>query len=286
MNTSPTHLRSGCIRSMLGVSAALTLGLSALAPAIAEEAATLSDPLAVLREAESAFDQGNSVVATDAPRAQVHFDRSASLYEQVVGSGVDNALLWFNLGNAYAQAGQNARAIGAYLNAQRLDPGNDAVAHNLDHVRKNIGEVAPPQSDWLDGAAALWQRVGLSTRETTGMVAWVSLWCLAAAGLLHGWSTRTSWRATLAACGAVFVLTGTTVAIDLTRQYLHPPGVTLPDEVIARKGNGEGFSPSFEKPLPSGTGFQLLEERPGWLNVQLADGKSGWIRAADALVAR
>ncbi len=268
------------------LSMALTLGFGAEALAAVDEATTMPDPLAMLREAEASFDAGNAVMATDAPRAAVLFERSAALYEQVAGSGVDNALLWFNLGNAYAQASENPRAIGAYLNALRLAPGNAAVAHNLAHVRNTLGEYAAPQPDWLDGAAGLWQQIGLSTRETIGLVAWISFWCLAAAGLLYGWSSRTSWRATLAACGAVFVLSGTTVAIDLTRQYLHPPGVTLPGEVIARKGNGDGFTPAFERPLASGTEFQLLEERPGWLNVELADGKSGWIRAADALVAR
>ncbi len=285
MSRSPTTTRVRHL-AVPGISLALALVLGTAALAAVDEATTMPDPLAMVREAEASFDEGNAVVATDAPRAAVLFERSAALYEQVAGSGVDNALLWFNLGNAYAQASENPRAIGAYLNALRLAPGTAAVAHNLAHVRNTLGEYAAPQPDWLDGAAGLWQQIGLGTRETISLVAWISFWCLAAAGLLHGWSARTSWRATLAASAAVFVLSGTTVAIDLTRQYLHPPGVTLPGEVIARKGNGEGFTPAFERPLASGTEFQLLEERPVWLNVELADGKSGWIRAADALVAR
>lgn len=267
-------------------SLAMALSISATSAAIADEPSAPSDPLATLREAEASYDEGNAVVANDGPRAEVLFERSAALYEQVAGSGIDNADLWFNLGNAYAQSGENGRAIGAYLNALRLDPGNAAVTQNLAHVRRNLAEPPTDQADWLDGTAAIWQRIGLNTRQTISIVAWLSFWCLAAAGLLHNWSGRASWRATLWATGTVFALSGTTVAIDLTRLYLHPSGVTLPAELIARKGNGEGFSPSFEKPLPSGTEFRLLEERPGWLNVELADGKSGWVRAADTLVAR
>jgi len=58
--------------------------------------------------------------------------------------------------------------------------------------------------------------------------------------------------------------------------------VVLVDDVIARKGNGEGFEPQFEEPLHQGVEFEVLDRRPGWFQVELADGQRGWIRTDQA----
>ena len=59
-------------------------------------------------------------------------------------------------------------------------------------------------------------------------------------------------------------------------------GVVLADDVVVRKGNSEGFEPRFEQPLHEGVEFRVIEQRPDWLSIELPDGKTGWIRAADA----
>jgi len=59
-------------------------------------------------------------------------------------------------------------------------------------------------------------------------------------------------------------------------------GVVVADEVVVRKGNGDGFEPQFEQSIGEGVEFELLERRGDWLRVRLPDGQEGWIRAREA----
>ena len=47
--------------------------------------------------------------------------------------------------------------------------------------------------------------------------------------------------------------------------------------VVARKGDGEGYQPSFTGPLHAGTEFALIEERGEWRHVELHDGRRCWL---------
>jgi SH3-like domain-containing protein len=58
-------------------------------------------------------------------------------------------------------------------------------------------------------------------------------------------------------------------------------GRSLP-EVIAYQGDGQNYPPSFKAPLNAGTEFELIERRPGWFHIKLADGSEGWISQTSA----
>ena len=54
-------------------------------------------------------------------------------------------------------------------------------------------------------------------------------------------------------------------------------GVILEQEVMGRKGDSTTFEPTFKEPLHMGVEFNLVEERKGWLHIELADGRRCWI---------
>jgi hypothetical protein len=54
-------------------------------------------------------------------------------------------------------------------------------------------------------------------------------------------------------------------------------GVVTAPEIVARQGDGPNYPPSFKEPLHAGIEFELLDQRPGWLHIQLADGSDAWI---------
>ena len=58
--------------------------------------------------------------------------------------------------------------------------------------------------------------------------------------------------------------------------------VLVDANVTLRKGNGDGFEPAFEETLGPGVECTVIERRPGWLRVRLPDGRSGWLREAQA----
>ena len=104
-----------------------------LAVAIAGPA--LADP------AEDRFRQANDLVrAGDYPKA-------VTLYQQVASSGQESASLYWNWAQAAAARGAQGEALWALLRARELDPGDRAVARDVQRLREALNldpaEIAP-----------------------------------------------------------------------------------------------------------------------------------------------
>ena len=52
--------------------------------------------------------------------------------------------------------------------------------------------------------------------------------------------------------------------------------ITVP-EVIARRGDGLSYEPSFNEALHAGTELTIIERRPEWFHVMLKNGKDTWL---------
>ena len=102
---------------------------------------------------------------------------------------------------------------------------------------------------------------------------------------MTGWRWRIPWRTTIATLGVASLLAASTIGLDALRGWINPRGVLIVDNVVVRKGNGDGFAPAFTAPLPSGAEFALVEQRPGWYCIRIGDGQTGWVRACDAMIA-
>ena len=81
---------------------------------------------------------------------------------------------------------------------------------------------------------------------------------------------------------AIWLVLGCSAAVGMVQQATAMEGVLTANDVIVRKGNGEGFEPQFKQALHEGIEFRMLERRNDWLLIELPDGKSGWIRANQA----
>ncbi|MSR18952.1 MAG: hypothetical protein EXS00_07290 [Phycisphaerales bacterium] len=244
------------------------------------------DQLQRAQEAEQLYEHGAEMQTTDLAGARQLFESSASMYKEVVDSGIENSALWFNLGNAYGNAGEWGQAIGAYLQSQRLDPGNQANAANLAHARAAVAQsIQVADTSLLSQVTSAWQTVSLSTRTHIAIASWLLAWAVITIGISSRWPARIPWHILIVTSATAFAVTGSTVVIDMVRQAQSPPGVLIRGEVIARKGNGEGFTPAFAEPLSEGIEFTLIGRRPGWLHINLADGKECWVRSGDAVVA-
>lgn len=243
--------------------------------------------LVIATEAQSKYDEAAALVVNDPEHARELFRESAAKFQRIVDSGISNGELFFNLGNALVQSNDLGRAIGAYLEALRLLPGDARIAANLSHARSLVAEGASPtvQSEPLDRVASLWKWVAFPTRVWAAFFAWTFVWGIVVAGILCGWSVRVPWRPLLITASAICLGISLTVGVDALRREINPPGVLVNDQVVVRKGNGEGFAPAFTEPLARGSEFTMIEMRPGWYRIRLTDGQSGWVKTSDAQVA-
>ena len=243
-------------------------------------------PVDTLASAQQSYDEATALQRSDAAAARVKFESAEKGFQQLVDDGAVNGPLLYNLGNAQLQQGKTGAAIGSYLRAQRLMPGDARLQANLAHARSLVKDRMDLGSGLLyEDVAGWWHLLAQPTRLWLGLAAWIIGWGLVVARLLKPQMPLTSARLAPAAAwcltiaGAVLLLTVTADALSPT---LRPQGVTLVDGVEVRKGNGEGFQKAIEQPLSQGVEFRVVDERPGWLQIRLPDGTSGWIRAVQA----
>ena len=247
-----------------------------------------SRELETAHAAQAAYEQGMLLRDVDANASQEAFEESADGWRRLITAGHANARTWTNLGNAELGAGEVGESIAAYLEADRLSPGDQQVRTNLSAARNQV----PARFDdtgvtvLYDTVSDGWHVLGFDVRWWIAAVCWIGLWGL----LLIRINVRTNredddrseggrlvLRAALIVMGGVAVISAGTVALDLSEDAWRNPGVLVQESVI-RSGNGESFSEVFSEALPEGVEFEVVESRPGWHKVRFADDRIGWVR--------
>jgi hypothetical protein len=229
------------------------------------------DP-AAFEAAESAYAEGMALRAERPEDARARFLASAAAFEVLLATN-DAAGIHFNRANALLQGGRTADAIASYLAAERRLPGDRSIADNLAEARSRVVRATDrPTPPLLERLSAIW--LPLSTTARTFGAACL-LWTAAIALCLG----RRRVTALLAALGIVLGATATIDAIFASKNS----AAVVARETVLRKGNGEGFEPALSGPLPAGTECEVLEVRPGWIEVRCSADVLGWVRD-DALL--
>jgi tetratricopeptide (TPR) repeat protein len=253
-------------------------GSGALAPAASLDR---EQQIALLNEAVQLYDDGSQIQKENPRAAERHYLDAAGKFQALVDAGVVNAKLYYNLGNVHLRIGHIGTAILNYRRAQLLDVGDAQLQKNLDFARSLCRtQIKPP------GQNQLWQRLffwhygsSLGTRARLALASYTGFWGLL---ILCIFARSWYWRGLCWICFVGCASLGISAGIETYQSTRVFDGVILRDDVVARKGNGEGFEPQFVEQLHQGVEFTLVESRGSWYQIRLADGKSGWIPAAAA----
>ena len=242
---------------------------------------TLQQRVVLLDEAQRAFDRGVELRQASPAEAATSFRQAADKFQIIVDSGLRNGRLYYNLANACLESGRLGRAIANYRRAERLLPGDGRVEHNLSYarsLRRDQIETAGQQA-FLHTLFFWHYGTSLRLRYVLAVALYVLFWLLMIA---RTFVRRWRWRYVLVPVLAAWVVLGCSVAVEAYQQSTSLAGVLAADEVVVRKGNGEGFEPQYKQALHEGVEFVVLERRHDWLLIELPDGKTGWIRADQA----
>ena len=232
-------------------------------------------------EASQLFRQANALRRQDPERARRLYRKAILRMERVAGpGGARNGHLYTNLANAHFFAGDLGEAILWYRRALRLRPSDANTRQNLAYARgKRKDKLETATEQRVLRTVLFWHYdFGPRTRWSVFLAFWGAGWALAA---LMAWTRRralVAWPA--AVCGLVaLAMLGSCVAASLP-SVTWREGVVTAREVVARKGDGASYAPSFRTPLHEGVEFRLLERRPEWLRIQLPDGRTCWVQAS------
>lgn len=223
------------------------------------------------------FEQAVTTQRSAPDSARDFYQQSVQAGQALEQAGVRSPALQYNLGNAFVRLNDLGRAVLHLRRAVALAPGEDRIQANLRYVRDRVEPaIAQPASNQLMRAVLFFHHdYSPSTRIWAAMLAGLTGWACLFARL---WKPRMG----LTAVGSAGALTGLLLGCSVLWQLHHdaktPPAVVLETQTL-RLGRGEGHDAALSQPLGPGVELRVLEDRAGWVRVELVDGKTGWLPA-------
>ena len=197
-------------------------------------------------------------------------------YERILTEGVESASLYFNLGNAYFKSGDLGHAVLYYMRAQRLAPGDDDIAHNLEFARgftsvQMEGVRLNPVQSFFESIVAPYR---------LSLLAWVSsaFFVLLLMMMILRWGIGISGAAVRA--GLLVALIFVIVSSGLTTfkyrtDYLSRRAVIVAEESPVQTGPSE--QSDIELQGAPGLVVEILAESNDYYNVLFENKRRGWI---------
>ena len=196
--------------------------------------------------------------------------------------GIENGKLFYNIGNAYFEAGEKGKAILYYRKAERLTPGYYDLIYNLNLARQEMNLPKPEKAWWDDIVRALffWHFLfDYQMRWMITVILFALTWILLTAAVFN----RHFLIRSLIFLNLFFLVAlGSSFLVSAYQLHLVEAGVTTSSSVPARKGPGFSYEKVYEQDLPAGTEFRLLKRQGEWWKVRLPSGDDLWLNRADA----
>ena len=258
--------------------AALALGgadAAAAAPGVDAAALTPETARPHIEKALADYERAVDLARQSPEASRELFQQAASGFDSVSAAGFTNTAIEYNAANAWFRLDRLGKAIAGYRRALHYSPRHARVRANLDYARNRVEpRVAPTQSSALLRNVAF-LHYWTSQAERLGIAL--------AAGVL-GWGcliARLRWpRPLLLALGGAGAFVSLTCCLsiwleqrDLTQR---PPAVVV-EQATLRLGRGENYEAALSQPLGPGVELRIRESRAGWVDVELPDGRTGWL---------
>ncbi|MBQ0085271.1 MAG: BatD family protein [Prevotella sp.] len=200
------------------------------------------------------------------------------LYESLVKQG-ENAVLYYNLGNAYYREGNIPRAVLNYERAHLLDPGDEDIRFNLELVRtKTIDRIVPEGEMFFIS----WYRTMLNWTSVDG---WANIgivaFGLALALFLLYLMISNVWIRRIGFFGsimmfAVFVLSNIFAYHQSDMLENRNDAVVMSAAASVKSTPAQNGTDLFV--IHEGTKVRVIDDSmTDWKEVRLADGKRGWV---------
>jgi len=206
--------------------------------------------------------------------SQGKYEKAASLYERITAR-VRNGQLFYNLGNAYLKSGNVGEAILNYRNAQAYSPRDQDLRANLKFARQlTKDKIEQKTGSSIIRTICFWYDT-FNQRELLLALLIINglFWTLA---LLRIWFRNELLSWSFLASFVLLIVVGATLGANVYHTILSKQGVVTTNELAVRAGNGPNNTVLFY--LHEGAEFRISDRNTGWLRIELADGKKGWVQ--------
>lgn len=211
------------------------------------------------------------------------FADASAAWTSIEESGQKSAKLYYNLGNAWFKQGNYPKAILNYERALRLDPSYSDARYNLEFTGNFVQDKIEPVPEFILKSVA--RKVCYVMSSNVWAVIFLVL--LAAAlmmGLLFLLGSSVGKRRTGFYCGIVLLLLSAGALSFSAWQKsdsMKTDTAIVMSPVSSVKSSPSSGSSKDLFVIHEGTKVTILDEVGSWKNISLADGRQGWIPAAD-----
>ena len=221
--------------------------------------------------------------AANAAYAEGRWDAAASGYEMISDMGLESAALYCNTGNAYAKSGNVPMAILYYERALKADPSYEDAAYNLSLMNSRIQDRIDPVPEfflkkWLSSISYI------LNSDAWAITALVLLGLTLAMFLLFLLAPSVAGRRTGFFAGLVllvFMCFSLGFSISQKKTYMNADKAIVMRPVVSVKSSPSAEASKDLFILHEGTKVTVLDQVGAWNNISLADGRQGWLPAAD-----
>lgn len=204
-------------------------------------------------------------------------------WEAVQSAGLMSRELYYNLGNAYFKSGEIAPAILWYERALRLDPSDADVRYNLEFARSQTQDRIEEVPEIFFEA---WghKMCYLLSSNTWAVLSLVFLAITVALALLFLLGS-TSGRRRLGFFAGIVTLLLALLGWDFA-QWQRTEARQQNRAIVMRPVSSVKSSPSADTAkdlfiLHEGTSVKVLDNVSGYTNIEIADGRQGWLPSKD-----
>lgn len=206
-----------------------------------------------------------------------------STYRSVEELGLESAPLYCNIGNAYFKNKDYTMAIVYYERALKLDPSYSDAEYNLQIASDFVQDRIEPVPEFI---LKTWTR-GLcySVDSNTWAVIALCLFALTAAAVLVFLLAASSNLKRTGFFSAIVFLLLTVFSVIFSfwqkNDYMKADAAVIMAPVISVKSSPSDEASTDLFILHEGTKVNILDEVGDWRNIELADGRQGWMRSED-----
>ena len=221
--------------------------------------------------------------AANAAYAEGRWADAVSGYEMISDMGLESAALYCNTGDTYAKSGNVPVAILYYERALKADPSYEDAAYNLALMNSRIQDRIDPVPEFF---LTKWMKdiSYLMDSDAWAIVALVLLALALAMILLFLLAPSVAGRRTGFFTGLVLlVFMGFALGFSTSQKkaYMNADKAIVMRPVVSVKSSPSAEASKDLFILHEGTKVTILDQVGAWNNISLADGRQGWLPAAD-----
>lgn len=227
---------------------------------------------AASEEVTAFFNAGNSLYQ------EGKYTEAKEKYEQCIDSGYVSGPLYYNLGNCCFKLGNLGKTIVFYRRAEKLLPRDPEIKANLNYVNSLLEDrVMTPQKNWfLDKVGSIVKLFSLGNWISLSAFLWLLLVCLGIVAIFF--RKLRKFCSYLAITSIILLIVCFHSIFVQYESYITPRGIVLVKELPVYYGPSEGDVEAFV--LHEGAEVAIKKQERDWCQIQIADGKAGWVSAA------